>query len=65
MTPAERHSGVDRAILAQRKEVYEAAKERNPERWSRDTRNWTPAAEVWLNPANPEPDDVEIRDEAA
>ncbi|WP_419650159.1 hypothetical protein, partial [Thiolapillus sp.] len=27
-----------------------AAKQRNPERWSRGTRNWEPVGEVWLNP---------------
>jgi len=30
--------------------VYKAARKRNPERWSGDTRNWSPVTEVWLNP---------------
>ena len=30
--------------------VYEAAKSKNPERWARDTRNWTLPNQVWLNP---------------
>ena len=31
---------------------YEAAKARHPERWTRQTRNWTLINEVWLNPRN-------------
>jgi hypothetical protein len=31
-------------------EVYCAARRRNPNRWSRSTRNWTPIATVRLNP---------------
>lgn len=50
VTPNERHSGHDGALLAQRKALYELAKARSPSRWSRGTRNWTPAEEVWLNP---------------
>jgi putative transposase len=65
VTPAERHRGDDEAILAKRQTVYEAAKRRNPERWSGKTRNWEPAGEVWLNPENSEAKEVEIRDEAA
>jgi putative transposase len=50
VTPAQRHSGQDRAILTQRKAVYEAAKKRRPERWRGKTRNWEPVLEVYLNP---------------
>lgn len=50
VTPSQRHDGRDGAILLHRKQVYEAAKERHPERWSRDTRNWEQEDEVWLNP---------------
>ncbi len=50
VTPAQRHAGLDRAILTHRKGVYEAAKARNPERWSRQTRNWDPVKVVHLNP---------------
>jgi len=33
------------------KPVYEAARQRHPERWSQGTtRNWEPVAAVWLNP---------------
>ncbi len=50
VTPNERHSGVDKTIMASRKKTYEAAKTKHPERWSGDTRNWNLPVEVWLNP---------------
>jgi putative transposase len=50
VTPAERHAGLDAALLHQRINVYEAAKERHPERWSGATRNWQPIRVVHLNP---------------
>lgn len=50
VSPAQRHAGGDRAILAARHELYVQARERNPGRWSRDTRNWTPTGAVTLNP---------------
>ena len=65
VTPAERHCGEDQAILAKRKDIYEAAKERNPQRWSGKTRNWDPVGEVWLNPENSDADQAEIREEVA
>jgi putative transposase len=52
VTPGERHRGQDRALLAQRKGLYEQAKSRNPQRWSGATRDWTAPSEVWLNPEN-------------
>ena len=52
LTPEQRHSGRGEAILKRRKEVYEAAKARHPERWSGDTRNWDLDHVVWLNPEN-------------
>ena len=50
VTPAERHAGLDAALLHQRVNVYEAAKKRHPERWSGATRNWQPVRVVHLNP---------------
>jgi len=50
VTPGQRHAGLDTAVLAHRKVVYEAAKARHPERWSRETRNWDPVKVVYLNP---------------
>lgn len=54
VTPNQRHRTEDQAILAQRDEVYKAARRENPKRWSGDTRNWDHVAEVWLNPTNEE-----------
>ena len=44
--------GVQReeAILNNRAKEYANARERKPERWTRQTRNWTPIGEVHLNP---------------
>ena len=50
VTPAERHAGLDVALLEKRAIVYEAAKNRRPERWSGATRNWQPVLVVHLNP---------------
>lgn len=50
VTPAQRHAGLDVALLSTRKSVYEAAKQRNPERWSGQTRSWKPVLVVHLNP---------------
>lgn len=50
VTPAQRHSGTDAAILRQRERAYAEAKARRPERWSGATRNWEAVKEVWLNP---------------
>ena len=50
VTPAERHAGLDGALLGKRIALYETAKERHPERWSGATRNWQPVRVVHLNP---------------
>lgn len=50
VTPNQRHGGEDHKLLASRDKVYEAARVRHPERWTRTTRNWKPVEEVWLNP---------------
>jgi len=50
VSPAQRHAGDDRAILAARHALYSRARESNPARWSRNTRNWTPINSVTLNP---------------
>ena len=52
VTPSQRHQGLDAQILAQRSQVYEAAKAQYPERWSGKTRNWEPVGTVYLNPNN-------------
>lgn len=54
LTPEQRHNGLGQAVLANRKAVYEAAKLKNPNRWSRNIRNWDLEERVWLNPENEE-----------
>jgi putative transposase len=50
VTPAQRHAGLDPDILARREQVYHDAKERHPQRWSGNIRNWKPIGDVHLNP---------------
>ena len=50
VSPQQRHTGEDHAILAARHALYTNAKERNPARWSGNTRNWQPIGAVTLNP---------------
>jgi transposase InsO family protein len=50
VTPDQRHRGEDPDILAQRHALHQAARDKNPARWSGKTRNWEPIAVVSLNP---------------
>lgn len=50
VTPAQRHAGEDRSLLAARHELYQQARQANPRRWSGQTRDWTPVTSVTLNP---------------
>lgn len=50
VTPDDRHYGREQYILANRQVVYEQARRRHPNRWSRQARNWKPVPLVWLNP---------------
>jgi len=59
VSPAERHAGLDIAILAHRKQVLEVAKHENPQRWSGSVRNCDPVGAVTLNPDKPENSGVE------
>ena len=55
LTPVQRHEkdyGLN--ILAKRHAVYETAKQLNPNRWTRNTRNWTIEDKVYLNPEKAE-----------
>lgn len=54
ISPNERHQGLEKEILDARKEVYEEARSRHPERWSRGIRDWDLDKEVWLNPVKTE-----------
>ena len=61
VTPAQRHSGQEHQILCHRRQVYEEARRKNPNRWSGETRNWDPIAEVILNPSKHKQPVAEVR----
>jgi putative transposase len=50
VTPEQRHAHQDQNILHQRRQVFEKAKAKNPNRWSAPTRSWTYHQSVHLNP---------------
>jgi hypothetical protein len=50
VTPAQRHVRQDGPVLVGRHGLYQGARQRNPQRWSGPTRNWTPVGAVTLNP---------------
>jgi putative transposase len=50
VTPYSRHHGEHKAILQRRRAVYEAARQRHPERWSLGCRAWNEYPVVCLNP---------------
>ncbi len=50
VTPQQRHKGLDEGVLKRRDQVYKKAREKNPNRWSKGTRNWEKIQEVRLNP---------------
>jgi len=50
VTPSQRHRGQDKALMGSRSSLYEAAKARNPGRWTRGVRNWRLPHAVFLNP---------------
>jgi transposase InsO family protein len=54
VTPDERHGGKAEELLQRRHRLYLAARERHPQRWSGNTRNWTLENEVFLNPERSE-----------
>lgn len=49
VTPKQRHSGEDITILEKRKVTYIAARNKRPDRWSGNIRNWDHIKEVYLN----------------
>jgi hypothetical protein len=51
VTPADRHAGRDKALRAQRRAVYEVARQAHPARWSGAVRAWTAPDVVILNPS--------------
>lgn len=61
ISPADRHSGKDKAILKNRHLTYLDAKNKNPCRWSgRKTRNWQFISTVSLNPKRKANNSIEI-----
>jgi len=50
ITPHQRHTSGDKAILSKRHQVYQLAKKQRPERWSGSTRNWSLPSSITLNP---------------
>jgi putative transposase len=55
LTPNQRHSADHGlSVLAKRDLVYKSAKLMNPNRWTRDTRDWSIVDKVWLNPEKTE-----------
>jgi len=50
VTPFSKHHGLDKEILNKRHFVYTSAKDRNPNRWSKSTRDWSVIERVELNP---------------
>jgi len=60
VTPAQRHAGIDQAILRQRSAVYELARAKNPLRWKRGTRNWQ-----WIKIVHLNPDEIDAQGESA
>ncbi len=59
VTPMARHTGEERQLLRRREQTYRRARQRNPNRWSRDIRNCSPAPAVTLNP-NKQNDQIKI-----
>ncbi len=54
VTPAQRHVGLDGELLKRRRETYELARQANPQRWAKPSRNWAYVDTVHLNPDTPD-----------
>ena len=65
VTPPQKHSGEEKAILRQREEVYKQAREQNPCRWTGLVRNWKPIIKVVLNQAKTQTNGLSGRQETA
>lgn len=51
VTPHQKHTGEDVALLAKRKQLYQQHRDKNPRRWIKgNTRDWTPVQSTALNP---------------
>lgn len=58
VTPSQMHEGTANDVLEKRRRLYEAARAKNPLRWSGKTRDWSLPEEIWLNPAQNSPLDL-------
>ena len=65
VTPAQRHSQTDETLLIARSAVYEQARKKHPQRWSKKTRNWTFIDTVYLNPDSPQTKESEAERKTA
>jgi putative transposase len=65
VTPSQRHAGQDMDLLANRAVVYELARQANPQRWSKQTRDWSYVDHVNLNPETPNTKETEAYKKAA
>ena len=52
VTPMERHTGKDIELLDKRKKLFETAKQKHPERWSRHCKKWDRTTTVYLKRAH-------------
>ena len=55
VTPDQRRRDEAEDLLAKRRALYAAAKEKHPRRWSGETRSWQLENRVWLNPERDAP----------
>jgi len=60
VSPDDRHQGRDAEILRRRKATYEAARRKNPTRWTGETRNCNPIGTVTLNPAKTSTEEAKL-----
>jgi transposase InsO family protein len=65
VTPDDRHYNREQAILANRHRVYQNARQRRPDRWTKDTRNWNPVRLVLLNPEKKKEDSFHYHQQEA
>ena len=54
VTPDQRHTSLDKALLSARTQVYEKDHQAKPMRWSRQVRDWSYVNTVHLNPDAPQ-----------
>ena len=59
VTPNQRHYGQAEEICTRRQQTYEKAREMNPQRWSRQPRDWSQPKTVGIN--HPPPEEVASR----